>query len=76
MVYLYLIARIIKQLNTNIIWSACDGISFRYYDYVCLCYGIGLSLGDEVVKEKFNEYLFWFGASCIASFGLYMSMVN
>ena len=60
----------------NLKWSAYNGISFRYYDYVCLCYGIGLSLGDEVVKEKFNEYLFWFGASCIASFGLYMSMVN
>ena len=60
----------------NLKWSAYNGISFRYYDYVCLCYGIGLSLGDEVMKEKFNEYLFWFGASCIASFGLYMSMVN
>ena len=67
---------ITDKQNTSIIWSACDGISFRYYDYVCLCYGIGLSLGDEVMKEKFNEYLFWLGASCIASFGLYMSMVN
>ena len=67
---------ITDKQNTNTIWSACDGISFRYYDYVCLCYGIGLSLGDEVMKEKFNEYLFWLGASCIASFGLYMSMVN
>ena len=67
---------ITDRQNTNIIWSACNGISFRYYDYVCLCYGTGLSLGDEIMKEKFNEYLFWFGASCIASFGLYMSMVN
>ena len=54
----------------------CNGISFRYYDYVRLCYGDGLSLGDEIMKEKFNEYLFWLGASCIASFGLYMSMVT
>ena len=67
---------ITDKQNTNIIWSACDGISFRYYDYVCLCYGIGLSLGDEVMKEKFNEYLFWLGASCIASFGLYMTWIT
>ena len=25
------------------------------------------------MKDKFNEYLFWFGASCIASFGLWMT---
>ena len=66
---------ITDKQNTNIIWSVCNGISFRYYDYVCLCYGIGLSLGDEIMKEKFNELLFWFGAVGIASFGLYMSMV-
>ena len=60
---------------TNIIWSAYNVISFRSYDYVCLCCGVGLSLGDEVMKEKFNELLFWFGAVGIASFGLYMSMV-
>jgi len=63
--------------NTNIIWSVCDGISFRYYDYVCLCYGIGLSLGDEVMRDMdFKEYLFWIGASCIASFGLYMTWIT
>ena len=56
----------------NLKWSVCNGISFRYYDYVRLCYGNSLSVGDEVMKEKFNEYLFWFGASCIASFGIYM----
>ena len=67
---------ITDKQNTNIIWSVCDGISFRNYDYVCLCYGIGLSLGDEVMKEKFNEYLFWFGASCIASFGSWMTWVS
>lgn len=60
----------------NLKWSVCDAISSRYYDYVRLCYGTGLSLGDEIMKEKFNEYLFWFGASCIASFGFYMTWVN
>ena len=67
---------ITDKQNTNIIWSAYNGISFRYYDCVRLCYGNGLSLGDEVMKDKFNEYLFWFGASCIASFGFYMTWVN
>ena len=60
----------------NLKWSVCDAISSRCYDYVRLCYGNSLSLGDEMMKEKFNEYLFWFGASCIASFGLYMTWVN
>ena len=60
----------------NLKWSVCNGISFRYYDYVCLFYVVRLSLGDEVMKEKFNELLFWFGASCIASFGFYMTWVN
>ena len=65
-----------KQQNMSIVWSVCNGISFRYYDYMRLCYGDSLPLGDEVMKEKFNEYLFWFGASCIASFGFYMTWVN
>ena len=60
----------------NLKWSVCNGTSFGYYDYVRLCYGNSLSLGDEVMKEKFNELLFWFGASCIASFGFYMTWVN
>ena len=54
----------------------CNGVSFRYYDYISLCYGIGLSVGDEVMKEKFNEYLFWASASCIASFGFYMTWIT
>ena len=29
-----------------------------------------------MMKDKFNEYLFWFGASCIASFGFYMTWVH
>ena len=57
-------------------WSVCNGVSFRYYDYISLCYGIGLSVGDEVMKEKFNEYLFWASASCIASFGFYMTWIT
>ena len=33
-----------------------NGLGFKYYDYVRLCYGIGLSLGDEIMKDYF-EYL-------------------
>ena len=60
----------------NLKWSVCNGTSFSYYDYISLCYGISLSVGDEVMKEKFNEYLFWASASCIASFGFYMTWIT
>ena len=56
-------------------WSAYNGISFKYYNFISLRYSNLCALGDQVMKEKFNELLFWFGAVGIASFGLYMSMV-
>ena len=48
----------------------------KYYNFISLRYSNLCALGDQVMKEKFNELLFWFGAVGIASFGLYMSMVN